>query len=65
MNTGHDIAVILIDSFEEAGIHTEGRSFYDLMFVLWMHQPEAFDAIVKGLTKEVIDDIKAILGGAA
>lgn len=51
-----DIAKAVIDSYEENGIDTSGKSFYDLMFMLY--GTEAWDMVVKAMSKEVIDRIK-------
>ena len=55
--TTTDIAKAIIDSYEENGIIAEGKSFYDLMFMLY--GTEAWDAVVKAMTKMTIEKIKA------
>ena len=50
-----DIAKAIVDAYEENGFDTSGKSFYDLMFML--HGTEAWDMVVKAMSKEVIDRI--------
>lgn len=51
-----DIAKAIIDSYEENGVDTSRKSFYDLMFMLY--GTEAWDMVVKAMSKEVIYKIK-------
>lgn len=52
-----DIAKAIVDAYEENGFDTSGKSFYDLMFMLY--GTEAWDMVVKAMSKEVIDRILA------
>ena len=56
MKNQHEIAKILVDTFEENGISTEGISFYDMMFFLF--GDESYDLVVKALSNDVIAKIK-------
>ena len=51
------IAKAIVDAYEENGFDTSGKSFYDLMFMLY--GTEAWDMVVKAMSKEVIDRIMA------
>ena len=60
MKDVHPVAKILVDSFNEAGICTEGFGFYDMMTALWLaDETEAYDLVVKALAKDVITTILA------
>ena len=50
------IAKAIIDAYEENGIDTSEKSFYALMFMLY--GTEAWDAVVKAISQEVIARIK-------
>ena len=52
-----EIAKAIVDSYEENGFDTSGKSFYDLMYIL--HGTEAWDMVVKVMSKEVISRILA------
>lgn len=52
-----DIAKAIVDSYEENGFDTSGKSFYDLMWMLY--GTEAWDMVVKAMSKEVISRILA------
>ncbi len=52
-----DIAKAIVDAYEENGFDTSGKSFYDLMFMIY--GTEAWDMVVKAMSKEVIDRIMA------
>ena len=52
-----DIAKAIVDAYEENGFDTSDKSFYDLMFMLY--GTEAWDMVVKAMSKEVIDRIMA------
>jgi len=59
MKYGHEVAKILVDAFEDAGVSTKDMSFYDMMFMLWLWgEKEAYDLVVKALGKDVIAEIQ-------
>ena len=64
MEAIHPIAKILADSFNDAGVNTDDLSFYDMMGVIWAskydrEEREAYDLVLKVLTKDVVAAIKA------
>lgn len=59
MNFSFELAKIIIDSFEEAGVDTSKADLYDLLFVLWLKDKETYDEILKALGHEVIRRILA------
>jgi hypothetical protein len=51
-----DIAKAIVDSYEENGIGASGKSFYDLMYMLY--GTEAWDMVIKAMREIVIEKIK-------
>lgn len=63
MDIPYEVAKILVDSYEEAGLDTSKLTVYDMLFGLTFDGEEtgeeAYQTILGVLTKEVIDRIKA------